>query len=136
MKKICVVTLAAVALAAAACYRDEVAELNAQAEKEYLQPIRPSSEGRNPGWNGFSNKFIYAALVDDTCGKTLAASSSAKLGLENPSNCEAASKVGADLAEKAKKLGVETVVFDRSGYLYHGQVQALAEACRKAGLVF
>jgi large subunit ribosomal protein L18 len=83
-----------------------------------------------------SNKFIYAALVDDTCGKTLAASSSAKLGLDNPSNCEAASKVGADLAEKAKKLGVETVVFDRSGYLYHGQVQALAEACRKAGLVF
>ena len=55
MKKFCVVTLAAVALAAAACCRDEVAELNAQAEKEYLQPIRPSSEGRNPGWNGFSN---------------------------------------------------------------------------------
>jgi len=64
MKKICVVTLAAVALAAAACCRDEVAELNAQAEKEYLQPIRPSSEGRNPGWNGFSNKFIYAPAFD------------------------------------------------------------------------
>ena len=64
MKNFCVVTLAAVALAAAACCRDEVAELNAQAEKEYLQPIRPSSEGRNPGWNGFSNKFIYAPAFD------------------------------------------------------------------------
>jgi large subunit ribosomal protein L18 len=83
-----------------------------------------------------SNKFIYAALVDDTTGKTLASSSSAKLGLENPSNIDAASKVGADLAEKAKALKIEKAVFDRSGYLYHGQVKALAEACREAGLAF
>lgn len=83
-----------------------------------------------------SNKFIYASLIDDTTGTTLASSSSAKLGLENPSNCEAAAKVGADLAEKAKALKIEKVVFDRSGYLYHGQVKALAEACREAGLAF
>ncbi len=83
-----------------------------------------------------SNKFIYASLIDDTTGTTLASSSSAKLGLDNPSNCEAAAKVGADLAEKAKALKIEKVVFDRSGYLYHGQVKALAEACREAGLAF
>lgn len=83
-----------------------------------------------------SNKFIYAALVDDTTGKTLAASSSAKLGLDNPSNCDAASKVGADLAAKAKALNITKAVFDRSGYLYHGQVKALADACREAGLAF
>lgn len=83
-----------------------------------------------------SNKFIYATLVDDTTGKTLASSSSAKLGLDNPSTCEAASKVGADLAAKAKELKIEKAVFDRSGYLYHGQVKALADACREAGLAF
>ncbi len=83
-----------------------------------------------------SNKFIYAALVDDTTGKTIAASSSAKLGLENPSNVDAATKVGADLAQKAKDLKIEKIVFDRSGYLYHGQVKAVAEALREAGLVF
>ena len=83
-----------------------------------------------------SNKFIYASLVDDTTGTTLASSSSAKLNLENPSNVEAAAKVGADLAAKAKALKIEKVVFDRSGYLYHGQVKALADACREAGLAF
>ena len=83
-----------------------------------------------------SNKFIYASLVDDTAHKTLCSSSSAKLGLENPSNCAAAEAVGEDLAKKALALNVKEVVFDRSGYLYHGQVKALAEACRKAGLVF
>ena len=83
-----------------------------------------------------SNKYIYAALIDDSCHKTLCSSSSAKLGLENPSNCAAAAEVGKDLAKKAIDLKVKEVVFDRSGYLYHGQVQALAEACREAGLVF
>lgn len=83
-----------------------------------------------------SNKFIYAALIDDVTGKTLASSDSSKLGLDNPSNCEAASKVGEDLANKAKDLKIVKAVFDRSGYLYHGQVKAVAEACRKGGLVF
>ena len=83
-----------------------------------------------------SNKFIYASLIDDVTGKTLVSSDSSKLNLENPSNCEAAAKVGEDLANKAKELKIVKVVFDRSGYLYHGQVKALAEACRKGGLAF
>lgn len=83
-----------------------------------------------------SNKFIYAALVDDTAHKTIAATSSAKLGLDNPSNIDAAKATGADLAKKALALGVAEVVFDRSGYIYHGQVQALADALREGGLKF
>lgn len=83
-----------------------------------------------------SNKFIYAAIIDDTAHKTLCSSSSAKLGLDNPSNCAAATAVGEDLAKKALALNIKEVVFDRSGYIYHGQVKALAEACREAGLVF
>ena len=83
-----------------------------------------------------SNKFIYATLIDDVAHKTLASSSSAKLGLDNPSNIDAASKVGEDLGKKASDLNITKVVFDRSGYLYHGQVKAVAEALRKAGLQF
>jgi large subunit ribosomal protein L18 len=83
-----------------------------------------------------SNKFIYASLIDDVSKKTLATSSSDKLQLDNPSNCDAAAKVGEDLAKKAKDLKITKVVFDRSGYLYHGQVKALADACRKGGLAF
>lgn len=83
-----------------------------------------------------SNKFIYAAIIDDTAHKTLCSTSSAKLGLDNPSNVAAAEAVGEALAKKALELNIKEVVFDRSGYQYHGQVKALAEACRKAGLVF
>ena len=83
-----------------------------------------------------SNKFIYAALIDDEKGVTLASSTSAKLGLDNPSNVAAAEAVGADLAKKAGELKITKAVFDRSGYLYHGQVKALTEACRKGGLAF
>lgn len=81
-----------------------------------------------------SNKFIYAAIINDEEHKTLASSSSAKLGLDNPSNCEAAKATGLNLGKKALDLGIKEVVFDRSGYLYHGQVQALADALREAGL--
>ena len=83
-----------------------------------------------------SHKFIYAALIDDEKGVTLASSTSAKLGLDNPSNVAAAEAVGADLAKKAGELKITKAVFYRSGYLYHGQVKALAEACRKGGLAF
>ncbi len=83
-----------------------------------------------------SNKFIYASLIDDDKSITLAASSSAKLQLDNPSNCEAAKSVGLDLAKKAKDLKLSKVVFDRSGYLYHGQVKAVAEGLREGGLIF
>jgi large subunit ribosomal protein L18 len=81
-----------------------------------------------------SNKQIYAQVINDVEGKTLAAASS--LGLEKMPKTEQAQKVGALLAEKAKAAGVETVVFDRNGYLYHGRVQAFADAAREGGLKF
>ena len=83
-----------------------------------------------------SNKHIEAQIIDDVKGVTLVASSSVALKLANGGNCEAAAKVGADLAEKAKAKGIEFVAFDRGGYLYHGRVAALADAAREGGLKF
>ena len=83
-----------------------------------------------------SNKNIEAQLIDDTKGNTLVSSSSMSLKLENGSNIEAAQKVGKDIAEKAIAKGLKKIVFDRSGYVYHGRVKALAEAAREAGLEF
>lgn len=83
-----------------------------------------------------SNKNIEAQLIDDVKGVTLVSSSSLSLKLENGSNIEAAAKVGEDIAKKALAAKIEKVVFDRSGYVYHGRVKALAEAAREAGLKF
>lgn len=84
-----------------------------------------------------SNKEIYAQVIDDVKGETLAAASSlAKDVTKEGSPSDIARKVGASLAEKAKAKGVEAVAFDRNGYLYHGRVQALAEGAREAGLKF
>ena len=83
-----------------------------------------------------SNKNIEAQIIDDIKGVTLVSSSSMALKLENGSNVEAASKVGKDIAEKALAKKIKKVVFDRSGYIYHGRVKALAEAAREAGLEF
>ena len=83
-----------------------------------------------------SNKHIEAQIIDDVKGVTLVAASSVALKLANGGNCEAAAKVGADLAEKAKAKGIEFVAFDRGGYLYHGRVAALADAAREGGLKF
>ena len=83
-----------------------------------------------------SNKNIEAQIIDDDKRVTLVASSSMSLKLENGSNVEAASKVGADIAKKALAKKIKKVVFDRSGYVYHGRVKALAEAAREAGLEF
>ena len=82
-----------------------------------------------------SNNAIYAQLIDDVKGVTLASSSSLELKSKN-NNLEAASAVGKDIATKAKKAKIKTVVFDRGGYLYHGRVKALAEAARENGLEF
>ena len=82
-----------------------------------------------------SNNAIYAQLIDDVKGVTLASSSSLELKSKN-NNIEAASAVGKDIALKAKKAKIKEVVFDRGGYLYHGRVQALAEAARENGLEF
>ena len=83
-----------------------------------------------------SNKNIEAQIIDDVKGVTLVSSSSMALKLENGSNIEAAAKVGKDIAEKALAKKIKKVVFDRSGYIYHGRVKALAEAAREAGLNF
>ena len=81
-----------------------------------------------------SNKQIYVQIIDDLSGKTLASASS--LGLNVPSNKDQAVKVGELIAKKAVEAGIEAVVFDRGGYLYHGRVKELADAARKGGLKF
>ena len=84
-----------------------------------------------------SENHIYAQLIDDVAGVTLAYASSVEKGFEgNGSNVEAAKKVGAAIAERALQKGIEDVVFDRSGYIYHGRVMALAEGAREGGLKF
>ena len=83
-----------------------------------------------------SNANIYAQVIDDKTGKTLVSSSSLVLKLENGGNIEAAKAVGKDVAEKCLAANIESVCFDRGGYVYHGRVQALADAAREAGLKF
>jgi large subunit ribosomal protein L18 len=82
-----------------------------------------------------SNTGVYAQVIDDVKGHTLAAASSQELGLIN-GNVDNARIVGAKIAEKALAVGVLTVVFDRNGYLYHGRVKAVAEGAREGGLKF
>ena len=87
-----------------------------------------------------SSKHIYAQLIDDDAGRTLAAASSLDKALRGDlktgADRGAAAEVGRLLAERAKAAGVERVVFDRGGYQYHGRVKALADAAREAGLSF
>ena len=84
-----------------------------------------------------SNKEIYAQLIDDNTGTTIAAVSSRDKDIEAAgAKTEVAKLVGKSIAEKAMKAGVETVAFDRNGFLYHGRVKALADAAREAGLKF
>lgn len=84
-----------------------------------------------------STKHIYAQVIDDVNGVTLASASSMAKGFDaNGGNVEGAKKVGELVAKAAQEKGIENVVFDRGGYLYHGRVQALAEAARENGLKF
>lgn len=83
-----------------------------------------------------SNKAIYAQLVDDTNGNVLTSASSALLETKSDNKVEQAKAVGKLIAEKAKDKNIDSVVFDRSGYLYHGRVKALAEGARECGLNF
>ena len=84
-----------------------------------------------------STKHIYAQIIDDVAGNTLVSASTVEKSFEgNGSNIEAAKKIGALVAERALKKGIEEVVFDRGGYIYHGRVQALAEGAREGGLKF
>ncbi len=85
-----------------------------------------------------SNKHISAQVIDDLTGVTLASASTTESALrsDNNGNIEAAAKVGTLLAERAKAAGIDTVVFDRGGFRYHGRVAALADAAREGGLTF
>ena len=85
-----------------------------------------------------SNKNIYAQLIDDANGVTLASASTLdkELSLESTGNVEAAQKVGELIAKRAVEKGIKEVVFDRGGYLYHGRIKALADAARENGLQF
>lgn len=84
-----------------------------------------------------SNRYIYAQLIDDGDGRTVAAASSQEQALrERTLTVETAAEVGRLIAERAKEAGVSTVVFDRGGYAFHGRVKALADAAREEGLEF
>ena len=83
-----------------------------------------------------SSKGIYAQLIDDDAGVTLAAASTLHLGGASGSKSEKAAEVGKLVAQRARDAGIEKVVFDRGGYLYHGRVKALADGAREGGLEF
>ena len=87
-----------------------------------------------------SSKHIYAQIIDDTVGNTLVSASTlqkdVKASLEKTNNVDAAAHLGKVIAEKAIEKGIKDVVFDRGGFIYHGKVQALADAAREAGLNF
>lgn len=87
-----------------------------------------------------SNQHLYAQIIDDIEGKTLVSASTVDknidMNVSNKSNIEAATIVGKSVADRAKAAGIDTVVFDKGGYKYHGKVKALADAAREAGLAF
>lgn len=112
-----------------------------EARKARHSRIRTKLAGTNeiPRMNVFrSNKQISVQIINDLTGNTLVSSSSLDedLKIKNGGNVEAAKLVGKNIAEKAKKLKIKSVVFDRGGYLYHGRVAALADAARENGLEF
>jgi large subunit ribosomal protein L18 len=85
----------------------------------------------------FSNRNVYAQIIDDSVGKTLAAATTLiKKGADTKANMTTAAEVGKQIAERAKAAKVTTVVFDRGGFQFHGKVKALADAAREAGLQF
>ena len=113
---------------------------NARRQQRVRLSLRRSANGR-PRLSVFrSSKHIYAQVIDDLKGGTVVAASSMEKTLRDGgktgANLEAAKAVGKLVAERAKEAGVSQVVFDRSGYLYHGRVKALAEAAREGGLEF
>ncbi|MDR0906201.1 MAG: 50S ribosomal protein L18 [Oscillospiraceae bacterium] len=96
-----------------------------------------SGTPERPRLNVFrSTTNIYAQLIDDVAGVTLAAASSIEKGFEGGGNKEAAKKVGLLIAERGKAKGITSIVFDRGGYVYHGRVAELAEGAREGGLEF
>ena len=114
-------------------------DINAQRLKRHKR-VRGKISGtpERPRLDVFrSEKHIYAQIIDDVNGKTLCAASSVEKDFDGlGSNKDAAKKVGMTVAERAREKGIEDVVFDRGGYVYHGRVQALAEGAREGGLKF
>jgi large subunit ribosomal protein L18 len=115
-------------------------ELNLKRAARVRRAIRANANGR-PRLSVFrSSKQIYAQVIDDEKGVTLAAASTLEKtlreGLKTGADVDAARRIGKEVAERAKKAGVKAVVFDRAGYLYHGRVKALAEGAREGGLEF
>jgi large subunit ribosomal protein L18 len=96
-----------------------------------------SGTAERPRLNVFrSLNHIYAQVIDDQQGVTLASASSLALELKTGGNVAAAKEIGKAIAEKAREKGIKKVVFDRGGFLYHGRIKALADAAREAGLEF
>ena len=107
---------------------------NVERQRRHLR-VRKKISGTPecPRLNVFrSNAHIHAQIIDDVNGKTLVAASSVEMKLANGGNVEAAKAVGSEIAKRAIAAKIENVVFDRGGYVYHGRVQALAEAAREA----
>ena len=116
------------------------ADKNAVRKKRHAR-VRTKLSGTEarPRLNVFrSNKHIYAQLIDDVNGVTIASASTLDkdVNLDSSSNVDAAVKVGELVAKRAVEKGVSTVIFDRGGYLYHGRIKALADAARENGLEF
>ncbi|WHY00884.1 50S ribosomal protein L18 [Neobacillus sp. DY30] len=113
---------------------------NASRKKRHARVrAKLSGTAARPRLNVFrSNKHVYAQVIDDMSGVTLASASTIEkdLNLESTSNVEAAKLVGELVAKRAVEKGITAVVFDRGGYLYHGRIQALADAARENGLQF
>ena len=113
---------------------------NASRKKRHARVrAKLSGTAARPRLNVFrSNKHLYAQLIDDMGGVTLASASTIEkdLNLESTSNLEAAKLVGELVAKRAVEKGITAVVFDRGGYLYHGRIQALADTARENGLQF
>lgn len=120
-----------------------MAQSKVQSRKRRHARIRKTVHGTaaKPRLSVFKSlSHIYAQLIDDTAGKTIVAASSLEkdiqAGIKHGGNVEAAKKVGARIAQKALGKNIQTVVFDRAGYQYHGCVKALADAAREKGLQF
>ncbi|MBC7958774.1 MAG: 50S ribosomal protein L18 [Vallitaleaceae bacterium] len=117
--------------------KDNRSKVRVEKHRKIRNKIKGTSE--RPRLSVFrSNEHMYAQIIDDTIGSTLVAASTRDkdFALESKNDVEAAAAVGAAIAKKAVEKGITSVVFDRGGYIYHGKVQALADAARENGLEF
>lgn len=115
-------------------------DLNERRKERNRTRIRAAAHGRARLSVHRTSRYIYAQVIDDTKGVTVAAASSLEAGLRGSlktgADTKAASEVGKLIAERAKAAGITEVIFDRGAYLYHGRIKALADAAREAGLSF